>query len=796
MVYFSLFFLLCSGKPSWNIHFWLGNKSSDDEKGVAAYKTVELDDSLGGGPVQYREVQGSESALFQSYFKTTGGIHYLPGGVASGFKHVERDVYETRLLHCKGARTVRVQQVPLAKSSLNKGDVFILDAGLLIYIFNGPKANRQEKAKGVEVATRLRDDERGGRAQIIFVENDNAKIDGFWGPLGGYENPILLPEGADDSTVVEVKIPSKLFVLGHSGSLTLVAEEKKNLSKDQLQSGKVFLLHSSTGKVFLWIGKSTNLEVKRQATANAVKYLKSAGLPNGTQIERVSEGVESNGFKGEFAKWEVPFIPKRTTALTQADQDIDVQALLALKANEDRPVDDGEGKKEVWVVKGNQLVDVPAGKYGQFYGGDSYVIKYTYKKNDIEQYIIYFWLGLLSPPLEQGTAALFTKKKDDDVGGKAVQVRVVQGKEPLHFTTLFKGNLVIHKGGNASTSVYGKPKDNYVSDGVALFRVHGTNELNTKAIEVNKTAADLNSEDCFLLVNPKTVFLWTGRTSLPTERDSAEKISQSLIKEYNGTGGRELVTVAEGSEPATFWELLGGKTAYPESAPGSAPPREARLFELSDSAGSFKVNEVAQFTQADLNNEDIYLLDTYTTVYLWIGTGSNPHEREKAGEFSKQYVKDAADGRDKDSPIITIKAGSEPALFTSHFVPWDIAYFESLNFADPYAARVQAMEATKASTPRGPVFSVKLQPTPKKEGAAPTEAPAAAAPAAASAATATGYFPFDQVKAGTVPGMDTGNKEIYLNDEDFLKYLGSDRATFAAMPKWKRDQKKNAIGLF
>ena len=36
---------------------------------------------------------------------------YLEGGVDSGFKKVERDKYETRLMHIKGKRNVRVRQV-------------------------------------------------------------------------------------------------------------------------------------------------------------------------------------------------------------------------------------------------------------------------------------------------------------------------------------------------------------------------------------------------------------------------------------------------------------------------------------------------------------------------------------------------------------------------------------------------------------------------------------------------------------------------------------------------------------
>jgi hypothetical protein len=47
------------------------------ESGVAATKAAELDEYLGGNPVQYREVQGHESSIFLQYFRKLGGIRYI-----------------------------------------------------------------------------------------------------------------------------------------------------------------------------------------------------------------------------------------------------------------------------------------------------------------------------------------------------------------------------------------------------------------------------------------------------------------------------------------------------------------------------------------------------------------------------------------------------------------------------------------------------------------------------------------------------------------------------------------------
>ena len=278
---------------AWDAHFWLGKDTSMDEAGTAAYKTVELDDHLGGKPIEYREVEGNESDLFLSYFPN--GIRYLEGGTQTGFSHVTAVAWKPRLIHIKGRmNAVRFFEVPLQASSVNSGDVFILDLGMKLIQFNGKASGPAERAKAGSVC-RCIDGERDGRPTVEVFDEPDTIYPAEWRThlgSGPYKSAV---EGGDDDAL-RSRQKALFRITDASGVLQVHKEATGALSFSMLDQNDVFIIDSGKG-VFAWVGKNSSAGEKSRALRFAQEYVKMAALPPNTSVSRVLAGSESEYFK-------------------------------------------------------------------------------------------------------------------------------------------------------------------------------------------------------------------------------------------------------------------------------------------------------------------------------------------------------------------------------------------------------------------------------------------------------------------------------------------------------------------
>ncbi|XP_063308485.1 scinderin [Pelobates fuscus] len=653
----------------YDLHYWLGKECSQDESTSAAIFSVQLDDYLGGKPVQYREIQGYESSAFVGYFK--GGLKYKAGGVASGFQHVvTNDLSAERLLHIKGRRVIRATEVPLSWASFNSGDCFIVDLGAVIYQWCGSSCNKYERFKAAQVANGIRDNERKGRAQLVVVE-EGSEPDELTKILG--KKPTL-PAGSDDDDVADItnrKIAKLYMVSDASGSMKVsVVAEVNPFSIDMLLSEECFILdHSADKKIFVWKGKNANVSERKAAMKTAEDFIQQMNYPANTQIQVLPEGGETPIFKQFFKDWRDKdqteglgkvYVTERIANIQQVEFDASRLHESPEMAAQHNMVDDGSGKVEIWRVESNGRIPIDANTYGQFYGGDCYIILYTYPKGQI----IYTWQGAQATRDELTTSAFLTVQLDRSLGGMAVQVRVTQGKEPAHLLSLFKDKpLVIFKDGTSRKGGQVPPS------AVRLFQVRRNLSFITRIVEVEADASLLNSNDVFVLkLKNNSGYKWTGKGASGEEEVGADYIANILKC--------KTTKINEGQEPDEFWSSLGGKKQYQtstllQSQLADHPPR---LYGCSNKTGRFVVEEVpGEFTQEDLAEDDVMLLDAWEQLFLWIGKDANEVEKKESLKTAKQYIETDPSGRDKGIPIITVKQGHEPPTFTGWFLAWDSA---------------------------------------------------------------------------------------------------------------------------
>ncbi|XP_051552635.1 gelsolin-like [Myxocyprinus asiaticus] len=665
-----------SGNLQYDLHFWIGDACTLDESGAAAIFTTQMDDFLGGKPIQYREVQGYESKTFVGYFKS--GLKYMQGGVASGFKHVaSNEVDVKRVLHVSGRRVVRAIEVPVSWDSFNQGDCFILDLGKEIYQWCGSKCNQFERLKATSVSKDIRDNERCGRAKLLVCEEggENEKILTILGPKPN------LPDAQSEDTKTDAsnRKSAKLYKVSNASgsmSVTLVAEENP-FSQSALQSTDCFILdHGSSGKIFVWKGKAANKEERSAGMKTAEEFISKMGYPKHTEVQIIPENGETPLFKQFFKFWHdadqtkgmgQAYLPNKIAKIKKVPFDASSLHKSDAMAAQYGMFDDGRGEKKIWRIEGTDKVPVDPSTHGQFYGGDSYIILYCYRRGERQGQIIYIWQGEDSSQDEKGTSAILAAQLDAELGGAAVQVRVIQGKEPPQLMSLFGGHpMVVHKGGTSRDGGQSQASE------VRLFQVRANPAGHTRAVEVDAVASSLNSNDAFVLVIPSGSKLWLGQGTSNVEKNGAQKLSGIL--------GVELSEISEGAEGDDFWSALGGKAEYctSERLKNKMDTHPPRLFACSNKTGTFLIEEVpGEMTQEDLAPDDIMILDTWDQVFIWIGNEANEEEKNEAVTSAAKYIETDPANRDKRTPIVTVKQGFEPPTFTGWFLGWEHDFWSS-----------------------------------------------------------------------------------------------------------------------
>ncbi|XP_064597998.1 advillin-like [Liolophura sinensis] len=762
-----------------HVHFWLGSQTSQDEAGVAAYKTVELDDHLGGAAVQHREVEGQESKVFMSYFKSRNGIKYLEGGVASGFNHVEHTLRE-RLMQVKGKHHVRIYEVPITWDSMNHGDVFILDLGKVIYIWRGQKASNTEKMQAAKAANTFRG-ERGG-CDIIFVtdgkeselEDEELKLFDKFLPLNQKQVKDIDEAGADDVVERAAAASIKLYLCTDEGGTLKVTEKKTGpLYKSDLNTQDCYIIDNGVAGIWVWAGKESSRTERKESMRNALGFINKKEYPSSTPITRVVQGGEPIEFKCLFKSWPQPqasgkvYIKNRIAKTVQTKFDASTLHSNRLLAAETQMVDDGSGDVEIWRIEDFEMVPLKGIYYGQFFGGDCYIVLYNYKTGGQEHSIIYYWQGLKSTADERGTSALKAVELDDKMGGRAVQVRVVQYKEPPHFMAIFRGRMIIFEGGKAGWNKEERddgPGDRY------MLQVRGTSMLNTKAVQVPMRASSLNSNDVFVIFGARFLYIWCGKGSTGDEREMAKRVAH--------LSNREQTMVFEGQEKKDFWNVLGGKEDYASDKrlQEEETAQPARLFQCSNASGVFTVDEIPDFTQSDLVSDDVMLLDACHAIFVWVGDGANEEEKRLAQTVAFEYLETDPAHRDPDTPVMKIRQGYEPPNFTGFFGVWDRELWNK-------GMSIEEMEKDLAEGNQG------IQIVKETVEAAGT---LGFSEVAKYPYEELAHKPTEELPAGVNPSC----KEIHLTEEDFEKVFKMKHSEFLGKPVWKQVQMKKNTGLF
>ncbi|XP_072273548.1 protein flightless-1 homolog [Pyxicephalus adspersus] len=403
-----------NGGLHWEIYYWIGQEATLDKKACSAIHAVNLRNYLGAECRTIREEMGDESEEFSQVFDNE--ISYIEGGSASGFYTVDDTQYITRLYRVYGKKNIRMEPMPLKASSLDPRFVYLLDNGLLIYIWRGSQATLSGTTKARLFAEKINKNERKGKAEIVLLSDDQ-EVPEFWEVLGGQPEEIK-PCVPDDFQPAKPKLYKVGLGLGYLElpqiNYKICVEHKKRpkidlipemrLLQSLLDTKSVYILDCHTD-VFIWIGRKSSRLVRAAALKLGQELCGMLHRPKHAMVIRNLEGTECQVFKSKFKNWDdvlkVDYTRNAESVVQTTDlagkvkkdaekkdqMKADLTALF-LPRQPPMPTSEAEQLMEEWnedldgmegfVLEGKKFARLPEEEFGHFHTEDCYVFLCRY----------------------------------------------------------------------------------------------------------------------------------------------------------------------------------------------------------------------------------------------------------------------------------------------------------------------------------------------------------------------------------------------------------------------------------
>ncbi|KAL7668634.1 hypothetical protein ACOME3_009329 [Neoechinorhynchus agilis] len=363
---------------------------------------------------------------------------------------------------------------------------------------------------------------------------------------------------------------------------------------------------------------------------------------------------------------------------------------------------------DAFIYDGRKFVKLPQEDYGVFYMKDSYIYIARYWKrannervdegedqggfsdeenefcerscskeeanvasNDVmpkseTEQVVYFWQGR-----EAGNTAWFffnfqLKKRFEETLATCFKVvKFDQQRENIKFLAHFRQRIIIKRGSFFDT----ENKDN--SESIYELR-WSYSPICTRCIELPRDEvkiALLNSY-CYILKfgDKNEPYLWFGEKVNEDDILCARNIARFLS---NGNKYHELTDLSEISTliHSSNKEILVDKV-FDFKTVGFTD--KSRLFKCSNEKGHFAVSEKwPDFCQDDLEQDDVMILDTGTSIVIWVGQQASEAELKQAFKAAQSYYGHLT--RTNSGPKRRIRfcaTGKEDEEFTRCFHGW------------------------------------------------------------------------------------------------------------------------------